>query len=138
MIIQNTAYLSSLILFVLTFVLFLRGIYLEYKHYDQILSSRKTGLSYFILGILSLSLSIFIFLTIENGFSFDTLCFSFGLTVALTFFLYVNNFIRKRTMSFLNRRKVTSPFSAFDKLIKIISNKSADDSKDDVIEDNKE
>lgn len=124
---QQIGYLISLVFALLTGVFILMGIYVGYKHYGKLPSDKKTGIRYFILAILSWSLALFIFLTIENGFTWEILGISVCLAIILILLLKIDNFIRTRTATYLDKRNVLSPLSSINKLINTLINKHPSD-----------
>ncbi len=107
MLIRYFGYAISIILFVLTFVFFILSIYFSYKETNNLLPtqrSQRISAKYLFLSFLSLSLSLFVFLITENGFSWDTLLASVGLLIMLSLFLGVNYFTTSKTTEYLNKR----------------------------------
>ena len=110
MLIRYFGYAISIILFVLTFVLFALSVYLSYKETNNLLPSQRslrTNAKYLFLSFLSLSLFLFVLLITENGFSWDALCASVGLLVMLSLFLGVNFVVTSKTTEYLNKRGVS-------------------------------
>ena len=107
MLIRYFGYAISIILFVLTFVLFTLSVYLGYRETNNLLPSQRsqrTNAKYLFLSFLSLSLSLFVLLITENGFSWDALFASVGLLVMLSLFLGVNFVVTSKTTEYLNKR----------------------------------
>ncbi len=99
-------------LLILAFVFFILSIYVSYKgiNITKTLPSRRSQISktkYLFLGGLSLSLSLFVVLTTENGFSWDAVCGSVGLLVMLSALLAANFVITSKTTDYLNKRGIS-------------------------------
>jgi hypothetical protein len=106
MLIRYFGYAISIVLFVLTFVFFILSIYFSYKETNKLLPtqrSQRINAKYLFLSFLYLSLSLFVFLITENGFSWDALLASVGLLVMLSLFLGVNYFITSKTTDYLGK-----------------------------------
>jgi len=92
-------------------------------------------------GALSLSLSLFVFLTVEDGFAWDNLGFAIILTIILTIVLRINISIRRRTAIFLSKGKASSLISAIRgaiiELINILTNKPSHDQNSDSENENR-
>jgi len=138
---QQTGNLLSLVFVVLAGVFFLMGIYEEYRSYGQLSIDNKTVGRYFFFGALSLSLSLFVFLTVEDGFAWDNLGFAIILTIILTIVLRINISIRRRTAIFLSKGKASSLISAIRgaiiELINILTNKPSHDQNSDSENENR-
>lgn len=138
---QQIGNLLSLVFVVLAGVFFLMGIYEEYRSYGQLSTGNKTVGRYFFFGALSLSLALFVFLTVENGFAWDNLGFAIILTIILTVVLRINVSIRRRTAIFLSKGKVSSLTSAIRgaiiELINVLTNKPPYDHNSDSGNENK-
>lgn len=107
MLIRYFGYTISIILLVLMFVFFILSIYFSYKETNNLLPTQKSqriNTKYLFLCFLNLSLSLFVFLITENGFSWDALLASVGLLTMLSLFLGVNYFITSKTTEFLSKR----------------------------------
>jgi len=117
------------------------GIYEEYRSYGQLSTGNKTVGRYFFFGALSLSLSLFVFLTVENGFAWDNLGFAIILTIILTIVLRINISIRRRTAIFLSKGKASSLISAIRgaiiELINILTNRPSHDQNSDSENENR-
>jgi hypothetical protein len=135
---QQIGYLLSLILVILAGVFFLIGIYVGYKYYGQLPSGSKTGYKYFFFGTISVNLALFVFLTVEMGFSWENLGFSAGLTGILAISLKINDIIRIKTAKFLQERNGTfSPLSSMLTLINILTNRHSINQNPDTENENK-
>lgn len=107
----------SLVFLILGLALFATGMYVGYKYREQLpFTGRKTGMKYLLLGILSLSLSQFALLTVDHGFDWNDLYFSITFVILMSFFLYIDFFIRRRTAIYLHKRNITSYSSARNEL----------------------
>ena len=89
---------------VLGIVFCLVSMYFGLKNYNKILTGAETGLRYSILSVGSFFLAGFISLTTKNGFSWITLCVLVIGAGLISFFLYINVLIRKKTVSFLRKK----------------------------------
>jgi len=131
--IQQVGYFISLCFAILGGILFLTGIYVGYKNYMQLPYGGESGYKYFFFGIVSFSLALFVFLTVEMGFSWGNLGFSVGLTIFMTLMLKLDEIIRRKTAIYLAKRDALSPLSSMNKLIELykqFSNKKSDPKKE--------
>jgi len=71
---------------------------------------------------------MFVFLTVENGFNWGVLGFSFCLAVILIVSLMGNDFVRTKTVTFLKKENSLSPFSPLSELIAVLTNAIKEDS----------
>ena len=134
MLIRYFGYAISIILFVLTFVFFILSIYFSYKETSNLLPtqrSQRINAKYLFLGFLNLSLSLFVFLITENGFSWDALLASAGLLVMLSLFLGVNYFITSKTTEYLGKRGFSPDILRKIKQIGETNNKSGEQENSD-------
>ena len=123
----------SAILFILGFVFFFVGMYFGFNAHNPY--NPKTSPPLIRLSIkyelgfgLSLGLSFFVFLTTENGFSWDTVCFSSGLIIMSSILFLLDTFIRSKTTSFLYKRRKSIPHSSlyFDDQFEIDEDKKSE------------
>ncbi len=109
MILYYTGLTISAILLFLGLIFAFLGMYFGFKAqnpYDPQTSPPITRLSIkYSLGFgISLGLALFTFLTTENGFSWDATCISVGLIIMLAAFVFLDNFVRSKTTSYLYKR----------------------------------
>src|SRR5688500_10787886 len=117
MIIYYTGLAISAILFLLGLIFALLGMYFGFKAqnpYDPQISPPITRLSIkYSLGFgISLGLALFTLLTTENGFSWDSVFGSVGLIVMLSAFVFLDNFVRSKTNTYLYKRGWNSSISS--------------------------
>ena len=109
---QYLGYFLAIGLLILAFVFFIVSIYVSYKgiNITKTLPDRKAQISqttYLFLSGLSLSLSLFVFLTTGNGFSWDAVCLSAGVLVLSSALLAANFVITSKTTDYLNKRGIS-------------------------------
>jgi hypothetical protein len=102
-------YLVSFFFIVLTFVFFIKGIYLGYKYYFNPPYTKDTGYKFFYFGSLSLGFSLFFFLTIEKGSLGDAIFVSVDLVITLVILIFINSIIRRKTAMYLKKRNAFKP-----------------------------
>ena len=118
-------YLLSFFFVILTFVFFIKGIYLGYKYYYNPPYTKDTGYKYFYFGSLSLGFSLFFFLTVENGSFGDAIFVSLSLVITLVILIFINSFVRRKTASYLNKRNAfKSPLELIKDIIKMYPSSS--------------
>ena len=102
---QYLGYSVSLILFILTFVFFILNIYTNYKDIKSLFRRKlQVGNSkYLYWSFLTLSLSLLVFMTTENGFSWDILCISAGLLIMSYLLLGLDYVIRSKTIEYTSK-----------------------------------
>jgi hypothetical protein len=129
-------HLISIFLVAIGIVFLLIGIYNGFKTYDELPHSKNIAPKFFYLSVFSFSSSLFIFLTFENGFTWDTVCVSGGLAITLTILVSLDSFIRTTTATYLQKRNAFLQPSASWKLIKRILRTPQSDTKTDANKDN--
>lgn len=129
---QVIGYTFSFLFAILIVVFFVWGIYVGYKNYDELGDSKSAGLRYLLLSALSMGLSLFVFLTVENGFTWETLCFSSGLVFTIGFFMYVDDLIRRKVVKELHKRGTATPGAAMSKLFDLLNSKTINNKNDEV------
>jgi hypothetical protein len=110
MIIRYLGFTTAGLLFLGGFVLFVIGMYNEMKYSYKSQSPVKplrSSIRYHLLGALSFGLSLFVFLTTENGFESETLGFSIFLVFLLAFFIGLHHFIQLKTRTYLYKNGVS-------------------------------
>jgi hypothetical protein len=114
MILDYIGYSISIILAISSVVLFVASIYVRIK--DLYLTklnltenSLKTGNMYTIFSILFFLLSVFMFLTTENGFSWGDLLFFLLIMIAFLVFMGIDYSIRRRSLNYINKHKISVP-----------------------------
>lgn len=117
--IQQVGYFLSLCFATLGGILFFTGIYVGHKNYMQLSYGGESGYKYLFFGIVSFSLALFVFLSVEMGFSWENLGFSVGLTIFMALMLKLDEIIRRKTALYLAKRDALSPSSSMKKLIEL-------------------
>lgn len=110
--IQQVGYSLSLCFATLGGILFFTGIYVGHKNYMQLSYGGESGYKYLFFGIVSFSLALFVFLSVEMGFSV-------GLTIFMALMLKLDEIIRRKTAMYLAKRDALSPSSSMKKLIEL-------------------
>ncbi len=123
----------SVILSLLGFVSFCIGIYFGFNAHNPYNSKTspqliRLSIKYELGFGLSLGLALFVFLTTENGFSWDAVCGSSGLIIMLSTLIFLDTFIRSKTTSFLYKHKKSIPNSSlyFDDQLEIDEDKKSE------------
>jgi H+/Cl- antiporter ClcA len=117
MMLYYTGLTISAILFFLGFVFALLGIYFGFNAHNPYNPQTspplvKLNIKYGLGFGICLGLSLFIFLTTENGFSWDTVFFSSGLIIMSSILIFIDSFIRSKTTAYLYKRRHNIPFSS--------------------------
>src|SRR5688572_33195403 len=110
MILQYIGYLISIILVISSVVLFVISVYVSYKYSDNLVPTQKSltiRMKYSLLGMLSFFSSLFVFLTTENGFSWEIIIILLGIIIALSILLYIDFVINRKTTRFLSKRNIS-------------------------------
>ena len=123
---QQIGFAASAFFAILVMVFLMMGIYAGYKNYGQPLPGKGTGVIYFLLAALSMGLSLFMFLTTESGFSWETVLLSVCSIIALSIFLTIADLIKMISSKFLITKDSLSPLGEFIKLFNFITKKSFD------------
>jgi hypothetical protein len=85
------------------------GLYFGMKNYRQILKNKETGLKYFIVASISISLSFWASSVSYHGFAVEDILFSFVFACFMSFLMYINILIRKKTAESIYRKLPSSP-----------------------------
>ena len=112
MIFRYLGYLLSIILIICSIVLFVVSVYVSYKYSDSLLPTQKSisaRMKYSFLSMLSFFSSLFIFLTTENGFSWENVGVLLGIIIALSILLYIDFLINRRSLRYLRKRSISLP-----------------------------
>lgn len=99
MILRYIGYLISIILVISSVVLFVISVYVSYKYSDNLVPTQKSltiRMKYSFLGMLSFFSSLFVFLTTENGFSWEIISILLGIIIVLSILLYIDFLINRR------------------------------------------
>jgi hypothetical protein len=111
MIIRYLGFTIAGLLLFLGLALFAIGIYNEIKYSYKSQSPVKpvrASIRYHLWGALSFGLSLFVFLTTENGFDWETLGFSIFLILLMAFFISLHHFVQLKTRTYLYKGGVSS------------------------------
>jgi len=90
MILRYIGYLISIILVISSVALFVISVYVSHKYSDNLVPTQKSlkaRMKYSFLSMLSLISALFVFLTMENGFSWEIISILLGIIIALSILL---------------------------------------------------
>jgi hypothetical protein len=107
MILKYVGYSISGVLFIIFIAFFGMSMYVGYKYMDKLLPTQKSltmSMKYSFLGVLSLGLSLFVLLTVQNGYSWDNVFGLLFIVILVSVLIVLNYFVLLKTTSFLKRR----------------------------------